>query len=298
MSGRRTSKRANKARHALGWLLLTVAVFSGVGSPASASPQRSYPGGIAELRLPKSSANLPLVKFGLREPVIIDAGDHWRILVGIELDTLPGEYLLYIKPAATDSEASTAKFTVQQRLFPLQNTTPERPLKIVHKHFSELDFSNSNQPELPLQLPVNWPDQWSRNFGHISGLEELQQEVDDFDDASEADESLKQQNYISLTTTALAPVIAPQNAIISRVIQSDEGLATVFLDHGRGVYSVISGVANLNVELGNGVVAGAVIGKSPQQSDIATPHTLYWQTVINGVYVDPWLLADNEEPQN
>jgi murein DD-endopeptidase MepM/ murein hydrolase activator NlpD len=97
---------------------------------------------------------------------------------------------------------------------------------------------------------------------------------------------------VSLTTTELSNVIAPQNAIVSR-IEFDENqteLATLFLDHGRGLYSIISGMSDLTVEIGNGVIAGAVLGKMPLDKT-GSPTTLIWQCVINGVYINPLILT-------
>jgi septal ring factor EnvC (AmiA/AmiB activator) len=82
--------------------------------------------------------------------------------------------------------------------------------------------------------------------------------------------------------------------MVSRIIQGPEpeALATVFLDHGRGVYSILSGVADLSIEVGNGLVAGAIIGKLPSSVNTDQPSTLIWQSVVNGVYVNPLILTE------
>ena len=64
----------------------------------------------------------------------------------------------------------------------------------------------------------------------------------------------------------------------------------MFLDHGRGLYSVIRGVTDLSIETGNGVMAGAVLGKSPVYE--GRNSTISWQVIMNGVYVNPVLLVE------
>ncbi|MBT8114938.1 MAG: M23 family metallopeptidase [Arenicella sp.] len=238
--------------------------------------RHNYPGGIADLILEKKSTRLPEIKYGIREPATLDLGDRWRVLIGIELDTLPGEYVVYVKPAGEDSSAYTEKFSVVQRVYPIKDHRNLPAARLEYDQFSELDYENSNQPELPLVFPVNLVDQWSDDFGHL---------------IEETPESLVAQNYISLTTTALTTVLAPQNAIVSRIVADEDDYATVFLDHGRGLYSIISGVDDLVVEVGNGVVAGAVIGKLPGNSSFDRPHTVTWQCTLNGVYINPLILT-------
>ena len=237
----------------------------------------SHPGGVAELTIPKQSAELPEVRYGLHEPVVLDAGDSWRILIGIELETLPGDYVVYVKPGGVDSTAYVREFSVEQKVYPVQNTPPDGGPVLKFSAYSVLDFANTGEPVLPLQFPVDFPDQWVDHFGHII--------------EAAGSGALNSRNYLSLTTTATAPVIAPQNGIVSNIELAETGLATVFLDHGRGLYSIIGGVADLSVEVGNGVVAGAVIGKIPTNNSNNQPQTITWQTRLNGVFVIPIILT-------
>ena len=236
----------------------------------------NYPGGIVELFVPKTSASLPQVWFGIREPIIMQQNDRWRILIGISLATVPGEYLAYVKQA--EQPAFNLTFAVEPKTFAIREHTANADkhlYAITHTVFSDLDFSNTVQPVLPLKHPI--AGQWPDLFGQIIMHEGSELQV---------------QNFVSVTTTELSNIIAPHNAIISRIVfdESSPELATIFLDHGRGLYSIISGVSDVTVETGNGVVAGAVLGKMP--SDKAnSPATLVWQCVINGVYVNPLILT-------
>ena len=103
-------------------------------------------------------------------------------------------------------------------------------------------------------------------------------------------EEVIRQNLISTVITNISTVVAPQNAIVSRIETDEFDISTLFLDHGRGLYSVIRGVTDLSIETGNGVMAGAVLGKSPVYE--GRNSTISWQVIMNGVYVNPVLLVE------
>lgn len=268
-------------------IALFVAVF-GVSVNCSSQEAFSYPGGVAELRISKESEHLPDVRFGLNEPVILEYKNHWRILIGLGLDTLPGEYIAYIKSDNEGASGIYEKVIVKQHIYPfkehreLDDKTSRQAVLKTHESYSDLDYSNTQQPSLPLKWPLE--GSWSNNFGHKL-----------YDTKSD---TLHTPNAIVFHASKLTIVVAPQTAIVSKVEISDSGQATVFLDHGRGLYSILSGLSDLTVELGNGIVAGAVIGKLTvdinAKENNASSNRLVWQTVLNKTFVDPQVLTKLE----
>jgi len=243
----------------------------------------SYPGGVVELILPKNSNVLPSVQYGIREPVIIEQFDHWRVIIGLDINTLPGDYLAYIKYPDSGSPAYSIKFAVRQKSYPITeiDTELQSNINIQHNTLSDLDFSNTEQPIFPLKLPITgeWHDAFaSQEFNTAINTEQP---------------SLVSQNFISLTSTKTEIISSPSKAIVSRIILGDvvSAFATVYLDHGRGLYSIISGVSDLSVSTGDGILAGAVIGKLSQDEKNPSSRILKWQCMINGVYVNPLILT-------
>jgi len=248
--------------------------------------ENNVPGGIIDFKLQKLSTDLPEIKYGLHEVTIIDKKSYWQVLIGIGLETIPGEYLLYVKHQLEDSVAFSQKFQVRQQ--PVEFITPQvansQVLSIEHDNFSDIKFENTAEPTLPLRYPSQ--GHWANYFGHIHTK----------------GKNIKSRNFISMTTTALATVTAPQNAIVSRIIETPDATRakrnnhkanyTIFLDHGRGLYSVLTGVSDLTIEVGNGVLAGAVLGKiHSNDTTNSKPRTLIWQTVLNKAYVNPVILT-------
>lgn len=269
------------------WLAMA-AFYAGDVLPVARAQQpatnlsHNYPGGVVELFIDKNSNALPLVRYGIREPVVIEQRNHWQILIGLDLGTLPGEYLVYVKETDTELPAYGIKFNIVQKIA-LAPTTTEKsaayPDSIQHRNQSELNFSNTDQPSLPLQLPV--AGVWVENFGQISASTEENDQ-----------NSVEMKNYVSFVSREPALISAPQNAIVSRIIHSGaaQQSATVFLDHGRGLYSILSGVSDLSIQVGNGISAGAVIGKLARNPNTGLPLPLFWQCMINGAYVNPMIL--------
>lgn len=251
----------------------------------------AHPGGIIDFSWPKASSDLPSVKFGLKEAAVLDQGDHWRCLIGLPLDTLPGDYIAYIKSANKEKSAFTFEFSVRQKQYPLlqvQSTKPfsEKP----DIPFSVLDFTNSVAPNLPWQLPVQ--QEWKSDFGQIL--------IDQRDNTQ-----THQQLYASLKSNQRnnkVLVHAPQNGIVSNIAEHPKGQGQcIVIDHGRGLFSLLSGIDDLTIELGNGVIAGAALGtiwrqnsgdiESNQKQANGSNGGLQWQAALNDAFVDPLLLT-------
>ena len=270
----------NKMKQVSRLRLLLISFGCIVYSTLSYSQIANYPGGVVEFSIIKESTDLPEVKYGLQDVAVLDAKHSWRILLGIDLKTLPGEYLLYIKRQTDDSTAYNLKFEIAQQESSFINTSIDSQITaIYHDSFSDIEFNNSVEPELPLKHPAQGT--WADYFGYIN--------INSDSNVVDA------RNYISLTTTNLIAVTAPQNAIISRVVENtpkdntnNKKNYTLFLDHGRGLFSIISGITDITIEPGNGVKAGAILGKIYSDGNAGSePNTLVWQTVLNGTYVNP-----------
>lgn len=257
----------------------------------------NYPGGVASLMVPKISEDIPTVRYGLKEPAILDNGDEWQVLIGLDLTLLPGEYLVYVQHVSDDENTEFLKFQVDYKHYPL-STSPKkgganskyRLAKLPKfKKLSDLDFSNSQPPILPMQLPFT--SQWNTEFGQLF--------------ASEEGQGMLAQDYTFAQPLASTLVLAPQAAIIAKVTLAESDTYSVVLDHGRGVFSVLHGLSDLTVEVGNGVVAGAVLGKVPskvadkrppargqaRKTAITMGTKVYWQVQLNGVFVNPLLMT-------
>ena len=261
----------------------------------------SHPGGVAQLTIAKKSESLPIVRYGLLEPAILDNGDKWLILIGVGLNQLPGEYLLYTRQAGEDEPAEFLKFSVDHKDYPIINIASDELVELEEfDSISELDFNNSQPPVLPMKPP--FAGQWNKDFGQLFLLA---------DNDNPDDSKMVAQNYTWSTAPQLSLVRAPQSGIVTKITSNEKDVSNVIIDHGRGVYSLLHGLTDLTIKVGNGVVAGAVLGKVPalgsrnsrspgarspvvaspdRSSDVANAR-VYWQVQLNDVFVNPLLLT-------
>lgn len=268
-------------------LLLWSFSTKGLSQVQTQNKKYNYPGGVVELYIPKTSSAVPLARYGTREITLLDQTEQWCLLIGLDLSTLPGEYIASI--AEPDVPAYAVKFDVEQTVYSELADHGVSSLDIQHSIFSELDYQNTNQPELPLKLPV--AGLWISAFGKVAiSPNDIVNDKQRFNSMAKA---LAAKNFIYLDSTQIETVLSPHNGIVSRIVKTDDdaATATVFIDHGRGLFSIITGLDQLTVEVGSGVVVGAVIGRLPAlQAGIQTSK-LIWQTVLNGAYVNPLILT-------
>lgn len=65
---------------------------------------------------------------------------------------------------------------------------------------------------------------------------------------------------------------------------------TVIIDHGQGVFSLYAHLSKIDVNKGDKVQQGKVIGKVGKTGRVTGPH-LHWSMIMNGTLVDPLLFV-------
>ncbi len=89
------------------------------------------------------------------------------------------------------------------------------------------------------------------------------------------------------------PVLAPS---AGKVIEMGDFFFSgnlVYLDHGQGLISMFAHLSEINVEIGQQVSKGEVIGKVGATGRVTGPH-LHWSIGLNGSWIDPALFVDDE----
>jgi murein DD-endopeptidase MepM/ murein hydrolase activator NlpD len=91
------------------------------------------------------------------------------------------------------------------------------------------------------------------------------------------------------------PIVAPTDGVV--VLIADQFLTgnTVMIDHGLGLTSVYAHLSRVDVAPGEQVKAGTQIGLMGKTGRATGPN-LHWGVHLNGVAVDPELLAGPMPP--
>ena len=89
------------------------------------------------------------------------------------------------------------------------------------------------------------------------------------------------------------PILAPA---AGKVIESGDFFFSgnlIYLDHGQGMISLFAHLSEIDVELGDMVEKGQVIGKVGATGRVTGPH-LHWSLGLNGTWIDPALFIEDQ----
>jgi murein DD-endopeptidase MepM/ murein hydrolase activator NlpD len=84
------------------------------------------------------------------------------------------------------------------------------------------------------------------------------------------------------------PVLAPSAGTVIELGDFFFSGNLVYIDHGQGLISLFAHLSEIDVELGDRVEKGQVIGKVGSTGRVTGPH-LHWSLGLNGTWIDPAL---------
>jgi murein DD-endopeptidase MepM/ murein hydrolase activator NlpD len=221
--------------------------------------------------------------FGTADPL------KWSGLIGIDLDTKPGRYVVTVTGLDADEKAVTVEYpvTVEPKTFATrtltvdqQFVTPPREARARIQKESEKvrAILEAVSPERywagPFVLPV--PGRPISEFGKRSvynGQPRSPHSGTDFAGA------------------AGTPIKAPNAGKVALAANLYYSGNTIILDHGQGLYSYFSHMSAFSVREGDPVAAGDVVGKVGATGLVTGPH-LHWSVRLAGTRVDPLSLVD------
>src|SRR5215831_8830741 len=253
------------ARAALAMLLAaTAARAASFVAPRAAA----VPGGVVMFHLP-SSAAAPRVSYDDKPVLVAQQPDGWLAIVGISLDTAPGDYHVSVQQAG--AEARTLAFTIVDKQYAVQqlkvapsqvNLSPEDEARVKREqekvHAAIAGFT-SNVPAT-LRLPQPIPGRRSSSFG-------LRRVFNG--------ESRKPHSGMDIAAPAGTPIKAP---LAGRVVDVGSYFLNgnnVIIDHGQGFMTMYCHLSKIGVEVGQELKAGDVLGEVGATGRVTGPH-LHW----------------------
>lgn len=213
-----------------------------------------------------------------------DGGHAWTCLVGIDLETGPGNYRVELQGIdnAGRSVAAEGLFKVTAKEFPTRVLTvdpkyvspPAKVLPRIQEERRRVDsiFSAVSPERLwngPFRRPV--PGAVISAFGKRSvynGKPRSPHGGVDFRGASGT------------------PVHAPNSGVVVLASNLYYSGNTIILDHGLGLYSYFGHLSVISVKEGAMVKTGEVIGKVGATGVVTGPH-LHWTVRLGGSRIDP-----------
>lgn len=251
-----------------------------------ALPQHApVPGGVAVIDLGPANQAAPTARWGDQGLAVVKEQGRWFALLGIPLDTLPGELEIRVSKAGITEPKTIA---IGIRNYPEQRLTikdkrkvepsPEdlariereqKITEVVKKRFSE------PPPDTALDQPS--PGPLSSRFG----LRRI------FNGQPRNPHA-----GLDVAAGSGTPVHAPSDAVVANTGDYFFNGNTVFLDHGQGLITAYMHLTRIDVRPGQTIRRGEQLGTIGATGRVTGPH-LHWAVILNNTPVDPELFLSS-----
>lgn len=248
------------------------------------------PGGVALVDIgPTKGSQPPVILRGKKRVTVIEHEQRWLAVVGIPLSAKTGAATLKNK-----SSGATYNYTVEGKSYPEQWLTIKNKNKVnpnknsqerikserTRKWRAKNHFREVAQPPFRMQLPVTGP------FSSQFGLKRFFNK-----------QPRNPHGGLDIAVPRHTPIKAPADGIVVEAKDFFFSGNCVFIDHGQGLTSFFAHMTDINVEIGQAVKQGDLIGTVGDTGRVTGPH-LHWSIGLNGTWVDPSLfLAPKDRPK-
>jgi len=259
---------------------------------ASLPQSSNVPGGIAIIPLGSVSSLADTPQTWLDDQFVLVTSDHdqWYAVVGLPLDMTPGSHDLHVK---IGDVTKTLVFVVNPKKYPEQHITikdkskvelsaadearADREISVIRE--LERHWRAAQDTDLAFILPVN---------GRMAGRFGLRRFFNG--------EQRSPHVGLDMAVARGTPVKASAHGQVLAVGDYFFNGRTVFVDHGNGLITMYCHLDRVDVNAGESVSKGQVIGLSGETGRVTGPH-LHWSVILNGAMVDPELFIPAKHKQ-
>ncbi len=256
---------------------------------ALASPTHTpRPGGVVAIAVAADDSNsAPLIMFGDKRALVLDADDGWIAIIGIPLDYPIGPAVA--KVGAGGPERRTIDFEVEPHSYREQRLTvskgyvdlTEEQLNRVGRERKIIDRALTNWREtkltdISLIAPVT--GRRSSSFGLRRFFN---------------DQPRSPHKGMDIAAELGTPIVSPAAGTVTATGNYYFNGNTIIVDHGQGFVTMYCHLDSIGVEEGQKLQAGATIGKVGETGRVTGPH-LHFGTYLNGTAVDPALFLSEQ----
>ncbi len=264
-------------------LILFVLAFPLVAY-AGLPPSSNVPGGVAIVPLTSTStsASKPQAWLGDRPVLVTSNHEQWFAVVGLALITSPGSHELRVN---IDGKTQVRHFIVNLKDYPEQRITLKDKGKV---ELSATDLARAEREISAINgLKQHWRAAPNNDLdfiipveGKLSSRFGLRRYFNDKPRAPHAGLDFAVARGTPVKASAAGTVLASDDYFFNG--------KTIFIDHGNGLITLYCHLDQFDVQAGQTVSKGQLIGLSGETGRATGPH-LHWSVVLNGVMVDPEL---------
>ena len=265
---------------------LLVALALVYAATASAMPGNApVPGGVAVIDLGPASQPAPTARWGEQPLAVVADRGRWFALLGIPLDTLPGELEISVFSGST---ATVRNVPIRIKNYPEQRLTiknkrqvdpdPDDLARIEREQAVTAEVKqrfSTPEPQTEFQLPASGP--LSSRFG----LRRI------FNGQPRNPHA-----GLDIAVGSGAPISSPAAGVVANTGDYFFNGNTVFVDHGQGLITAYMHMSRIDVHAGQVVRQGEVLGAVGATGRVTGPH-LHWAVILNNTPVDPELFFAN-----
>jgi murein DD-endopeptidase MepM/ murein hydrolase activator NlpD len=262
--------------------VLLLLIWVPTASSLAAPTQSKVPGGVAIIDLGKPD-KIPHFKFRDKPVLVTTLDENLVAIVGIPLSLKPGEY--YISGHWDDELALQKRFfTVADKQYSTQHINIKDDRK-VNPYASDMDRILLEQKR---QVKA-------KNYYTDASVEvDFLQPVEGIMTGSFGrrrifnGEARRPHSGMDIAANEGVPVLAPAKGTVIELGDFFFSGKLIYLDHGQGMISMFAHLSEIDVEIGQQIEKGQLIGKVGATGRVTGPH-LHWSLGLNAAWIDPSL---------
>lgn len=254
---------------------------------AMALPKHSpVPGGVALIDLGAASQPAPTARWGEQALAVVQDKGRWVALLGIPLDTLPGDLEIGVFFGST---AETRRIVIGIKNYPEQRLTIKDKRKVepnpddLARITREREVTDAVKRQFSPARPD--PDFLLPAAGPLSSRFGLRRIFNG--------QPRNPHAGLDVAVGTGAPVKAPAAGVVANTGDYFFNGNTIFIDHGQGLISGYMHLSRIDVRTGQTVRAGDPIGTVGSTGRSTGPH-LHWAVFLNNTPVDPELFLGQQ----
>lgn len=251
---------------------------------------RAVPGGVVILDVGATDQAAPEVFYRDHRVLVLPVEGQWRAIVGIPLSVEPGRQTVRLQNDKTAPHYSSFKvqpkeYAVQHlKVPPAQVNLSKRDEQRVASERKRIDAALDTWSEsMPATLQFEQPVEGARSGSF--GLRRV------FNNQSRNPHS-----GMDIAASAGTPIRAPAPGKVINTGDYFFNGRTVFIDHGQGLITMYCHLSAIDVEPGQTLDTGSVLGKVGATGRVTGPH-LHWGVSLNRAFVDPDLFLGESIPE-